>query len=103
MNGHDIRALLGELIMPRLNIESYLKEVQYAEMIRHLVQNQMAGGFCIFGGSAVDVARVVIELQNIAVTIGSTPLLFSCDCEFGLPMRLTEGGTEFPDAMAIAK
>jgi beta-N-acetylhexosaminidase len=103
MDQHEMETLLGELIMPRLDIQSYLSDVQYAEVTRHLVQNQMVGGFCIFGGGAVDVASVVIELQGIATTIGSSPLLFSCDCEFGLPMRLTEGGTEFPDAMAIAK
>lgn len=89
--------------MPRLEITAYLNDEQYAESVKHLVKNQMAGGFCIFGGSAADVARVIIELQGIAASIGRTPLLFSCDCEYGLPMRLTEGGTEFPDAMAIAK
>jgi beta-glucosidase-like glycosyl hydrolase len=103
MMGHNDTLLLGQLIMPRLEINAYLVDEHYAEKIRRLVQNQMAGGFCIFGGDPAGVAHVVLELQRIAAANGNIPLLFSCDCEFGLPMRLTEGGTEFPDAMAIAK
>ncbi len=97
------RALLGELIMPRLNIDDYSSDEQYADSIRYLAKNGMAGGFCIFGGSPNAVADIIIELQGIAASTGSLPFLFSCDCEFGLPMRLAKGGTEFPDAMAIAK
>jgi beta-N-acetylhexosaminidase len=103
MTGNDYKAMLGQLIMPRLDMDAYLNEEHYAETIRHLVQNRMVGGFCVFGGNPDGVAYVVVELQGIASKLRDTPLLFSCDCEFGLPMRLTEGGTEFPDAMAIAK
>ncbi len=104
MKRDEYEALIGELIMPRLNVDAYVQDKDYAETIRGLVKNRMAGGFCIFGGTADGVAKAVIELQEIAKNVSEgTPLLFSCDCEFGLPMRLTEGGTEFPDAMAIAK
>lgn len=89
--------------MPRLEIDAYLRDEHYAAATHHLVKNRMAGGFCVFGGKPEDVVRVVKDLQQIEEGKGITPLIFSCDCEFGLPMRLTEGGTEFPDAMAIAK
>ncbi len=103
MSTQEHLALLGELIMPRLDIDSYTKDARYAENISGLVRQHRAGGFCVFGGSAAAVARVVKELQELAAASQGNPLLFSCDCEFGLPMRLTEGGTEFPDAMAMAK
>ena len=103
MKENELGAMIGQLIIPRLDIDAYVTNERYAEAIISLVKNRMAGGFCIFGGRAVDVARVVTELQGISKNTDATPLLFSCDCEFGLPMRLTEGGTEFPDAMAIAK
>jgi beta-N-acetylhexosaminidase len=97
------KILLGQLIMPRLEIDAYLVDKHYAGAIRQMVQDQIVGGFCVFGGNPVGVAQVVLELQGIASKFGKTPLILSCDCEFGLPMRLNEGGTEFPDAMAIAK
>ncbi|HEY3875670.1 MAG TPA: glycoside hydrolase family 3 N-terminal domain-containing protein, partial [Candidatus Kapabacteria bacterium] len=84
--------------MPRLNVDSFLADAGHAEKIVRWVREKKAGGFCVFGGTAQSVAQIVKELRSI-----KDDLLFSCDCEFGLPMRLTEGGTEFPDAMAIAK
>ncbi len=84
--------------MPRLNIDSFMVDDSYAFTISELVRERKAGGFCVFGGTAFGVANVVRKLRSLDDT-----LLFSCDCEFGLPMRLSEGGTEFPDAMAMAK
>ena len=54
MNAQEI----GELIMPRLEIAAYLKDEQYAESIKHLVQDQMAGGFCIFRGKRAAMWRM---------------------------------------------
>src|SRR5581483_12019976 len=72
--------------------------------IVRLVRQYRVGGFCLFGGSTKEVERAVLDLQ--AEANGS--LLFSADCEFGLPMRFrsmasNDSGTEFPDPMAIAK
>src|SRR5665213_2793670 len=96
-------ALIGQLIMPRLDVQAFSEDNEYAERIEHLVREARAGGFCVFGGTPKMVARATKQLQAFAIASAAPPLLFSCDCEFGLPMRLTGGGTEFPDAMAIAK
>ncbi len=88
--------------MPRIEIDSYLMDPHYAETIRIFVKERMAGGFCVFGGKPETVGGVLSELHLLAEEVG-TRLLFSCDCEYGLPMRLSDGGTEFPEAMAIAK
>ncbi len=98
-----IFSLLGELIMPRLEIGRYTDDPEYVSQIHRLIEDHLVGGFCVFGGTIESVVNSIDELQNIALRIGRIPLIFSADCEFGLPMRLTEGGTEFPDAMAIAK
>ncbi len=101
--------LLSECIMPRLNVEEYLNNSEYRVRTNALVENHRAGGFCVFGESPEAVAFAVGRLQDIAAIarssthLAGTALLFSCDCEFGLRMRLKRGGTEFPDAMAMAK
>ncbi len=97
-------ALIGQLIMPRLDVDSFEADSEYRARIEAWVHGEVAGGFCVFGGTPELVARTIQRLQSMA----QTPLLFSSDCEYGLPMRLTRtighpGGTEFPDAMAIAK
>ncbi|HET6399915.1 MAG TPA: glycoside hydrolase family 3 N-terminal domain-containing protein [Candidatus Kapabacteria bacterium] len=103
ITGLSSAALIGQLIMPRLDVQAFSDDSEYARRTEQLVRETRAGGFCIFGGTTELVARATRKLQAIAIASDVTPLLFSCDCEFGLPMRLTEGGTEFPDAMAIAK
>jgi beta-N-acetylhexosaminidase len=95
-------ALIGQLIMPRLDVQAFSDDKEYSERIEHLVRETRVGGFCVFGGTPELVARATKKLQAISIESEATPLLFSSDCEFGLPMRLT-GGTEFPDARAIAK
>ncbi|MDP4199705.1 MAG: glycoside hydrolase family 3 N-terminal domain-containing protein [Bacteroidota bacterium] len=98
---------LGQVLMPRLNAEAFAEDSAYRERIFRLVRENKAGGFCMFGSQAESVANAVTVLQNEAghrTHLDGTPksLIFSADCEFGLPMRF-ECGTEFPDAMAIAK
>jgi len=95
-------ALIGQLIMPRLDVQAFSDDKAYARNIESLAHEARAGGFCVFGGTPELVAQTIRTLQAIALAAGTPPLLFSADCEFGLPMRLS-GGTEFPDAMAIAK
>ena len=94
--------LLGECIMPRLQIEQFANDEAYAALIMQLVHDHKAGGFCVFGGTPETVVMAIHKLQEEAAHSNGVPLIFSADCEFGLPMRLTNGGTEFPDAMAIA-
>jgi len=95
-------AMIGECIMPRLDVAAFESDDTYRTTITTLVTEHRAGGFCIFGGSPKSVAKTTASLQEVASTSHGTPLIFSADCEFGLPMRFT-GGTEFPDAMAIAR
>jgi beta-glucosidase-like glycosyl hydrolase len=94
---------LGECLMPRLQIEDYTTDAAYAATMDRLTAQQMVGGFCVFGGTPETVSEAVTRLQDIRKANGGRALIFSADCEFGLPMRLTRGGTEFPEAMAIAR
>jgi beta-glucosidase-like glycosyl hydrolase len=94
--------------MPRLQIEQFTEDADYAERTIKLVRDRKAGGFCVFGGSPDMVVRVIQTLQAEAESAHGIPLIFSADCEFGLPMRFkgnggSGGGTEFPDAMAIGR
>jgi beta-N-acetylhexosaminidase len=94
---------IGEIIMPRLEIENFVGDAEYAEKIKALVREHKAGGFCVFSASPEALVRTIFELQEIAKKSHGTPLIFSADCEFGLPMRFADTGTEFPEAMAMAK
>lgn len=87
--------------MPRLEVNDFVENSEYRSFILSLVTNKMVGGFCIFGGTLESIPIVLKELQVLASHSQIPPLLFSCDCEWGLPMRLNAGGTEFPHLMAL--
>ena len=101
--------LIGECMMPRLDVETFISNEAYREATIKLVREHKTGGFCVFAEFPESVVEAVTTLQNEAMqareatAFEGIPLLFSCDCEFGLRMRLKHGGTEFPDAMAMAK
>jgi beta-glucosidase-like glycosyl hydrolase len=95
--------LLGVRMMPRLNVDQFTENADYKNGIRALVVEARVLGFCLFGGTPERVISAVEELQQLSRHSLGRPQLFSADCEWGLPMRLREGGTEFPDAMAIAR
>jgi beta-N-acetylhexosaminidase len=99
----NVHELIGELFMPRLEIADYTSDPEYRERIQKLAQEHRVGGFCIFGGDPASIISTIGELQRIAIEAHQIPLLFSADFEFGLPMRLASGGTEFPDAMALGR
>jgi beta-glucosidase-like glycosyl hydrolase len=98
-----LQTMIGERLMPKLEIDRYCEDASYASTAQSWVGEHHVGGFCVFGGTPERVIQAVTELQQIATSSHGTPLIFSADCEWGLPMRLREGGTEFPDAMAIAQ
>src|SRR6185295_4556600 len=54
------------------------------------------GGFCVYGGSASEIAGLTKRLQERA----RIPLLFSADYEDGLASHVAEG-TRFPSNMGI--
>lgn len=99
----SVEELVGELFMPRLEVQSFQEDKDYRLHMERLVREHKVGGFCIFGGTIETVCRTIAHLQRLAIASSQVPLLFSADFEFGLPMRLNEGGTEFPDAMALGK
>lgn len=99
----SIAEMLGEIFMPRLEADVYLDDPEYAEEMNQLVRDHQVGGFCIFTATPESTARAIATLQKLARESHCTPLLFSADCEWGLPMRLRNGGTEFPDAMALGR
>ncbi|MEK6692169.1 MAG: glycoside hydrolase family 3 N-terminal domain-containing protein [Nitrospirota bacterium] len=85
---------ISQLIIPRLE-GNRLTNPSYFEKIKGLVE-QGIGGFILFGGKYQDVKKAIIELQRIAIT----PLFIASDLEQGLGQQV-EGGTLFPNAMAI--
>jgi beta-N-acetylhexosaminidase len=99
----SLSELIGEALMPRLQIETYIASAEYRRSTHALIEQHKVGGFCVFGGAPETVRSTLRELQQLVISSHGIPLLFSADFEFGLPMRLTEGGTEFPEAMAIGK
>ena len=94
---------IGQLIMPRLEIAQYVADDGYRLFINDLIVEKMVVGFCIFGGTLESLPIILENLQAIAKKEGSPELIMSCDCEWGLPMRLHSGGTEFPHLMALAQ
>lgn len=91
------RRLAAQCIMPRLNIEKFFDDKVYQIDCYKLVEEGI-GGFCIFAGDLDKTRQAIDMLQNRS----ELPLMFSCDMEFGLTMRIS-GGTSFPHAMALGK
>ncbi|MBS1903074.1 MAG: glycoside hydrolase family 3 protein [Bacteroidetes bacterium] len=88
--------------MPRLELRPFETDSIYRARIERWVVQGMVCGFCIFNGTVEQAKRILATLQTLALAEGTGPLLFSCDAEWGLPMRLSTGGTEFPHALALA-
>ena len=82
--------------MPSLVPRRFAKDSHYRDQIYKLIDAGILG-FCVFQGTLERTASLLTDLQSRA---GGT-LLFSADFEHGLPMRLEEGGTAFPHAMAM--
>src|ERR1051326_6672589 len=100
--GKDTSDVLGQFIMPRLDCTKFETDPAYRVFINNLIEQKYAGGFCIFGGTLESIPIILDELQLLAKKAGLPKLFMSCDCEWGLPMRLHKGGTEFPHLMALA-
>lgn len=102
---HDLTSdeLLGEAFMPRLEADAFIEDPEYADDLIAAVREHRAGGFCLFNAMPDTTAEATERLQAVAHESHGVPLLFSIDAEWGLPMRLRNGGTEFPDAMALGR
>jgi len=88
--------LAAQSIMPSLVPRRFAKDSHYRDQIYSLVDAGILG-FCVFQGTLERTLSILNELQARA----GGKLLFSADFEHGLPMRLEEGGTAFPHAMAM--
>ncbi|MEI6091196.1 MAG: glycoside hydrolase family 3 N-terminal domain-containing protein [bacterium] len=92
-----IDSIAAQLIMPRLDVDTYYDKLDYKNQIDKLVALGVCG-FCIFNGITEIARRLMAELQAKS----EIPLIFTADFEYGLPMRLSEGN-EFPHAWAIGE
>ena len=89
-----IERKIAQLIFPRLNLSEWERDKQlYIDLVKMGV-----GGFCVFQADIHKMRAVVEELNQYS----DIPLLYSCDMEFGLPMRFADG-TAFPRAYAIGQ
>ncbi|HYM20577.1 MAG TPA: glycoside hydrolase family 3 protein [Candidatus Kapabacteria bacterium] len=89
--------------MPRLELHRYREDDEYSQRISNGVASGIVCGFCIFKGSANEAKQITAELQELSFRTNRKHLLFSCDAEWGLPMRLGGTVTEFPHALALAR
>ncbi len=97
MNTSPFYRLAASCVMPNVSEDKYSVDNDYRENIHRLASSGIAG-FCVFQGKLEETRTMITELQKIA----NGTLLMSADYEYGLPMRL-EGGTAFPQAMAVGK
>ena len=83
--------------MPRLDA-SHWNSASYRDDAFRLIDLGV-GGFGIFIGGLEETAAMLEALQHRA----GGNLLFGADYEYGLPMRLTNGGIAMPRAMALGR
>ena len=93
MTDKELKHSIGRLIMPRLNVDEFATIQKYRNEIERQVRVGKSAGFCLFGGTPQMVLETTSHLQEIAKEYYELPLLFSCDAEWGVTMRLREGGT----------
>jgi beta-glucosidase-like glycosyl hydrolase len=84
-------------MMPRLDAERW-GDTGYRDAAFRLV-DEGVGGFGVFKGTLEQTAMMLQELQLRS----GNRLVIGADFEYGLPMRLTEGGVAMPRAMALGK
>ncbi|HUU33788.1 MAG TPA: glycoside hydrolase family 3 protein [Vicinamibacterales bacterium] len=111
----DDDALVGQLLMGRLDSTYLSADSAKFETLAELVRDVHIGGFCAFGG--VDLVPAVMlnatygatilgqplelaAILNRLQTLSTLPLLVSGDFEHGVGMRIN-GATRFPRAMAF--
>jgi beta-N-acetylhexosaminidase len=88
--------IAAQSIMPSLVPRRFAKDSHYRDQIYKLIDDGILG-FCVFQGTLERTVALLSDLQSRA----GGRLFFSADFEHGLPMRLEEGGTAFPHAMAM--
>lgn len=90
----SIRKKISQLLIPRLE-GNHLTNPVYFKKIKRLVK-QGIGGFILFGGKKEYIKNAIEKLQEAS----EIPLFIASDLEQGLGQQV-DGGTVFPNAMAI--
>lgn len=88
---------LAALVMPRLDAAQW-SDPAYRDNVFSLIDRGVRA-FGIFQGTLEETMTMLQELQRRA----GNRLFFGADHEFGLPMRISEGGIAFPRAMALGR
>ncbi|WP_228028181.1 beta-N-acetylhexosaminidase [Chitinibacter fontanus] len=95
----ELRAQLGQLVM--VGFDGFMPNAQ----IEQLIREQRIGGVILFRRnieSPMQVAALCRRLQEINAEVTDVPLLIGIDQEGGMVMRIEEGVTPMPSAMAYA-
>ncbi|WP_373974702.1 beta-N-acetylhexosaminidase [Chitinibacter sp. SCUT-21] len=95
----ELRAQIGQLLM------AGFAGFQPSEEIERLIREQRIGGVILFRrniDTPAQVAALCRRLQEINAEVSDLPLLIGIDQEGGMVMRIEEGVTPLPSAMAYA-
>ncbi|KAF0814976.1 Beta-hexosaminidase [Andreprevotia sp. IGB-42] len=94
----SLRRAVGQLLM--VGFEGYTANAH----IEHMIRTHLVGGIILFRRnieSPAQVAALCRRLQEINAEVSTTPLLIGIDQEGGMVMRIEEGVTPLPSAMAF--
>ncbi|WP_157670084.1 beta-N-acetylhexosaminidase [Chitinibacter sp. GC72] len=95
----ELRAQIGQLVM--VGFDGFVPNTH----IESLIREQRVGGVILFRRnieSPAQVAALCRRLQEINAEVSDIPLLIGIDQEGGMVMRIEEGVTPLPSAMAYA-
>lgn len=90
-----LESRLASLVMPRLDADHW-HDASYRQAANALIDRGVSS-FGLFSGTLAETATMIADLQRYS----PQRLFFGADYEYGLPMRLREGGIAFPRAMAL--
>ena len=93
-----LREKIGQLFMVGFDA------LQADEHIKTLIREKKVGGVILFRRNVhtpAQVSALCRELQEINAEVSDTPLLISIDQEGGMVMRIEQGVTPIPAAMAF--
>lgn len=96
----NLRKKIGQLFMVGFDA------LEVNEHITRMIQQYHVGGIILFRRNVdtpQQVAKLCFDLQEINAKVSSTPLLISIDQEGGMVMRVEQGVTPIPSAMAFAE
>jgi beta-N-acetylhexosaminidase len=96
--GRDVRQKIGQLFMVGFDA------LEANDHIKSLIREQKIGGVILFRrnvSTPQQVAALCRELQEVNAEVSDVPLLIALDQEGGMVMRIEQGVTPIPAAMAF--